>query len=347
VANKKRVLITGITGQDGAYLANHLLRDGYKVYGGFRRGSSNKTWRLDHLGITSKVQLVECQINELQNLIEIFKDAQPDEVYHLAGESFVADSFKHPGVTLEANVHGVLNILETIRLIKPDTRLFCASSSEVFGQNKNSEALNEASVTRPKNPYGISKLAALHLVRLYREQHGLPVCSGILFNHESPLRSRSFVPRKITYNLARLKKEGGLPVDLGDLNASRDWGAAEDYTAAMRLMLGLENLEDLVIASGRLTTVRDFFGLAAKVCGFDPVFEGSGVEEFCVDKKSGLKLAQVSKKYFRPHDTHIGKGDPTRVKTLTGWEGTRNLETLVEEMARADIDRWNKGMTNV
>lgn len=347
-ADKQKVaFVTGVTGQDGAHLAAHLLRDGWRVYGGFRRGSSNKTWRMEALGIAKKIELVECQLSEPHHIIEIFQTIRPDHVYNLAGESFVADSFKYPGITLEVNTHGTLNILDAARLISPESRLFFASSSEVFGHGGVSAPCNEATSCRPSNPYGISKLAARNFVSLYRERYGLFACSGILFNHEGPLRGREFVTRKITFNIARLKVQGGQPVELGDMNAARDWGAAVDYVEAMRAMLTQPTAKDMVIASGNLTTVREFFRLAAVAVGFDPVFEGEGISEVCTDRKSGMRLAEVSKRYFRPHDTPPMLGDPSLIESETGWQRKVGLEQMVGEMIYEDIHRWEKGITNV
>jgi GDPmannose 4,6-dehydratase len=344
---KPVAFVTGVTGQDGAHLAASLLRDGYSVYGGFRRGSSNKTWRTDHLGITNDINLIEFQLNEPQNLIEILQMIQPDEIYNLAGESFVADSFKYPGVALDANTHGTVNILEAVRLMSPESRLFFASSSEVFGRNPDDSQLNEDSRFRPGNPYAISKLAADCFVRLYREKYGLYACSGILFNHEGPLRGRQFVTRKITYNIARLKLVGGDPIELGDLNAARDWGSAIDYVEAMRLMLNIDQPQDFVISTGRLSTVRDWLGLAASAAGFDPVFEGQGATEVCVDKVSGKKIAIVAERYFRPYDTAALAGDPAKITQATAWEQTRNLHQIVEEMVIEDSSRRERGQTDV
>lgn len=339
--------VTGVTGQDGAHLAAHLLRDGWCVYGGFRRGSSNKTWRMESLGILKKIKLIEYQLGEPQHMTEIMQDLRPDHIYHLAGDSFVADSFKYPGVTLETNTHGTLNLLEAMRINVPESRLFFASSSEIFGRSDLTEPCNETTPCFPTNPYGISKLAAQHLVRLYRESYGLFVCSGILFNHEGPLRSRQFVTRKITFNIARLKVSGGPPMQLGNIDAARDWGASQDYVEAMRAMLGQSKARDMVVASGRLTTIRDFLVTAAKVAGYDPVFEGNGLEEICVDRKSGVRLAEVSERYFRPHDTPSLVGDPAFLESTTGWRREQSLDEMVTEMVRADIDRWKKGVTNV
>lgn len=347
VPEPKVALVTGVTGQDGAHLARRLLDEGWTVYGGFRRGSSNKTWRINFLQIRDRVKLVECQLNELQNIIEVIQTVKPSQIYNLAGESFVADSFKYPGVTFEVNTLGTLNVLEAMRLVAPEAHLFCASSSEIFEPLQSDRLLDETAVCAPSNPYGISKLAGQHLVRLYRERYGLYACSGILFNHEGPLRGREYVTRKIAFNIARLKVQGGPPMELGDLNAARDWGAAEDYVGAMQLMLKLSQPEDLVIATGRLTTVRDFLSAVACAAGFDPVFENEGMQEVCTDRRSGMMLARVSSRYFRRHDTRPMSGDSSRLRKLTGWAGSRPVEKLIEQMVNADIERWKQGVTNV
>ena len=343
----KVAFITGVTGQDGAHLAELLIRDGWKVYGGFRRGSSNKTWRLEALGIDKKVNLIECQLSELQNIVEIFQTIRPYHIYNLAGESFVADSFKYPGVALEVNTIGTLNILEAARLILPDSRLFFASSSEIFSRSKSITACHEDTPCVPLNPYGISKLAAQNFVNLYRQRYGLFACSGILFNHEGPLRGRQFVTRKITFNLARLAVKGGAPIELGNVNSARDWGSAVDYVKAMRAMLNQPAPRDMVIASGKLTCVRDFFRIAAIAAGFDPLFDGDGVTEECIDRNTGLKLFQVSDKYFRPFDTSPIYGDPSMIERETGWRRSIDLESMITDMVQQDINRWHQGVTNV
>jgi GDPmannose 4,6-dehydratase len=340
-------LITGVTGQDGAHLASHLLRDGYTVYGGFRRGSSNKTWRLDYLGITRKVKLVEFQLSEPLCFIELLRDIQPDEIYCLAGESFVADSFRYPGVAVETNTHGTVNMLEAIRLMSPHARSFFASSSEIFGNCDADELKTERSHCRPTNPYGISKLAGQHFVDVYRQRHGVYACSGILFNHEGPLRGREYVTRKITFNLARLREVGGSSFELGNLDSGRDWGAAADYVEAMRAMLGMTTPEDLVIASGQLTTVRDFLAMAARAAGFDPEFTGEGLDETCIDRKSGRTLVSVSPRYFRPLDTPPLRGDSGRIEAATSWRRGIAIDAMISQMVESDIDRWKRGITNV
>ncbi|MCU7799632.1 MAG: GDP-mannose 4,6-dehydratase [gamma proteobacterium symbiont of Lucinoma myriamae] len=345
--NKPIAFITGVTGQDGAHLADLLLSKGYYVYGGFRRGSDNKTWRLDYLGITSKIKLIEFQLNETQNIIDILQHIQPDEIYNLAAESFVADSFKYPSVTLEANVHGTINILESVRLFSPNSRMFFASSSEVFGRNSGSGLLNEDSPFQPNNPYAISKLSADYFIKLYREKYGLFACSGILFNHEGPLRGRQFVPRKITFNIARQKLKSGKAMELGSFDSARDWGSAVDYVDAMRLMLAMDEPHDFVIATGELSTVRDILKISALSAGFEPIFEGTGKNEICIDNRTGSKLAMVSEKYFRPYDTPPLAGDPARIKKETGWRRKKLFRQMIEEMVNVDIERWEKGIIYV
>ena len=341
--NKPVAFITGITGQDGAHLANLLLMKGYAIYGGYRRGI-NKTWRLDYLGITQKIRLIEFQLNEPQSIILILQKIKPNELYHFAAESFVADSFKYPNMVLETNTHATCNILEAIRITSPNTRMFFASSSEVFGHG---ELLDETSVRYPENPYAISKLSADYFIKMYREKYGLFVCSGILFNHEGPLRGGQFVSRKITHNIARLKLKNGEPIALGNLNASRDWGAAIDYVKAMWLMLVADDPKDYVIATGRLTTVRDFLKVSALEVGFDPVFEGEGKDELCIDKDTGMKIAKVSKLYFRPFDTLPLTGNSLKIESDLGWKKEVNFEKLISTMVKADIARWNEGILDI
>lgn len=347
MSTHKKALILGATGQDGAHLAQHLLADGWEVYGGFRRGSSNKVWRLEHLGLAGKIKLVNINIDEPFNLIDTFKQIQPDHIYHFAGESFVADSFVHPVTTFEANSLGVLYVLEAMRHTVPNARLFFASSSEVFGSAPEGALLNETSPMLPSNPYGISKMTAQHMVRMYRETYGLHASVGMLFNHEGPLRARSFVTRKITYNLARLKVHGGASIELGLFSSSRDWGSAEDYTRAMINVLNLDQPDDFIFATGKLTSVREFFLAAASAAGFDPVFEGQGKQEVCVDKSTGMQLAHVSERYFRPFDTSARAGDSAKLAQRTGWPGSRPISEIAIEMAQTDINRWKKGITNV
>jgi GDPmannose 4,6-dehydratase len=344
---EKTALIVGVTGQDGAHLARHLLGNGYAVHGTFRRETSNKLWRLEQFGILDRVKLAEFEIGDTHSIIRLLSEVAPNEIYHLAGHSMVADSFKHPGVTIQANTLGVLNVLEAMRLIVPQSRLFFASSSEVFGECPSGTRLCESSPQQPSNPYGVSKLSAQHLVRLYRETYGLFAVSGILFNHEGPVRARQFVTRKITYNVVRLKNAGGQPMVLGELDAARDWGAAEDYVKAMTLMLAAERPEDLVVATGHLTTVRDFLRIAAEAAGFQPEFQGSGLDEVCRDKASGLEIGRVSDKYLRKHGTPPLVGNAARLTALTGWRPQQDIKDIIMDMIGADQARFEQGVTNV
>lgn len=347
MSNIKKALILGATGQDGAHLAEHLVKAGWQVYCGFRRGSGAKTWRLLHLGILDKVQLININIDEPFNIIDALKSIQPDQIYHFAGESFVADSFIHPVTTIQANTLGTLHVLEAVKHSAPKAKLFFASSSEVFGTTNSGTVLDEESLLKPSNPYGISKMTAQQLVRMYRETYDLKATVGILFNHEGPLRGRNFVTRKISYNIARLKLSSCAEFELGSLSASRDWGAAEDYTKGMIAALDVSQADDYVFATGRLTSVRDFLNFSALAAGFQPIFEGEAVSEICVDKPTGRVLARVSEKYFRPFDTNARIGDSSKLRDKTKWQGSKDIETIATEMVFADIDRINKGITNV
>ncbi len=343
----KTAFIFGVTGQDGALVAAELLRQGWTVHGGSRRGHVSKLWRLEELGILDKVNLVNVNLLEPFQIVEALTSLRPDHIYHFAAESFVADSFHQPHSVIATNVVGTLNVLETMRIAAPGAKLFFASSAEVFGVPPATGFLDETSALQPINPYGVSKLAAQNLVKVYRERYGIHAASGIMFNHESPLRARNFVTRKISYNLARLKLAGGPPMSLGALDAARDWGAAADYARAIPLTLNLDAAEDFVFATGRKTSVKQFFEYAATAAGYDPVFEGHGVAETCRDRKTGQALAAVSEKYFRPFDTQPLVGNPARLKERTGFAGSRDAAAVAEEMVAADLKRRKDGAIHV
>ncbi|MFW1677435.1 GDP-mannose 4,6-dehydratase [Pontibacter sp. JAM-7] len=346
--DKKRALIIGGTGQDGAHIAYHLLEMGCEVYCGFRRGSATNTWRLQHLGVLQKVTLININVDEPFNLVDIFKSVKPDLIFHLAGESFVADSFVHPVSTLHANTIGTLNVLEALRHTVPSAKLFFASSSEVFGKTESGHLLKEEDRCEPMNPYGISKMTAQSLVKMYRDTYGIFGVVGILFNHEGPLRGRNFVTRKIAYNIARIRLESsGDPLLLGSLDSSRDWGAASDYSLAMIKTLLLESPDDYVFATGKLTSVREFLKYCAESAGFQPVFDGSGCEETCYDGISGRLLAKVSESYFRPHDTSARAGCSKKLSEATDWAGSRSVQKIAEEMVLVDLKRRKQGLINV
>ena len=258
MAKKKKAFITGITGQDGAHLSKHLINDGVQVFGSFRRGSYHKTWRLDELNITKDINLVEAQLNEPMNLVNILSEIDPDYIFHLAGISYISDSYTYPVSTIDANTIGTVNLLEAAKKCCRGAKIFFASSSEIFGNQSQKTILDENSPASPVNPYGISKLAATQLVKIYRENFDMACYSGILFNHEGPFRSRQFVTRKITFNLARMRHAGGFPIELGNLNATRDWGSADNYALGMLKLLKSEEPEDIVFATGSLTQLGNF-----------------------------------------------------------------------------------------
>ena len=347
-ASKTRTaLILGVTGQDGAILAADLLRQGWHVRGGFRRGHNTKLWRLEELGIMGKVDMVNINLHEPFQVIEAISSVRPDHIYHFAGESFVADSYQQPRSVLETNVLGTLNVLDAMRIAAPESKLFFASSAEVFGIPDNDQLLDENSSFRPNNPYGVSKLTAQQLVGIYRERHKLHTVCGLMFNHEGPWRARNFVTRKITYHLARLRLEGGPPVQLGALDSGRDWGAAADYIGILPSVLDNVPPQDYVFATGVKTSVQDFLRVAAEAAGFTPAFDGEGLAMTCRDSKTGLVLATVAAKYFRPFDTPPLIGNPARLKRVTRFKGSRDVAALAEDMIKADIERRKSGATHV
>ena len=343
----KKAIITGITGQDGAHLSNQLLQEGVQVFGTFRRGSHHKTWRLDELGITDKLTLIEAQLSEPINLVTILNEIQPDFVFHLAGASFISDSFRYPVSAFELNTIGTANLLEACKVACKGAKIFFASSSEIFGGSKQNLPLNEESLSLPLNPYGVSKLAANQLVKIYRDCYDMNCCSGILFNHEGPFRSRQFVTRKISFNLARLKLLGGESIKIGNLESKRDWGFAKHYTSGMHQLLERDIIEDMVFATGKLTSVRKFLYTAAECAGFSPLFEGEGLNEICYDRITGKEIAKVSDKYFRKYDTTGLIGDSSKLESALGWKQEASIDLMAEEMVEADLKRVSEGRIDV
>lgn len=331
MTNEKVALITGISGQDGAYLGSQLLSRGWTVFGGTRDIENTNFWRLNILDIFRDIKLVHCPMNDIHKLSALLKKIKPQQIYHLAGISSVVNSISNPIQSLEANTIGTQNLLESMKRECPESKLFFASSSEVFSSNIENEYFDEDSAMTPQTPYGISKLAAQLLVKYYRQHHGLFACSGILFNHESPLRGEEFITRKISKNVvSRLLNNGGV-LELGNFDAARDWGSAEDYTNAMQLMMDLGAPLDFVIASGLLTRVRDILVYATKVLGSEPVFTGQGINEECIDNKTGKLIARVNKKYFRTNDI-AKRGCSLKLNKVTGWQATLSVEKLVKDM---------------
>ena len=337
---KKVAFITGINGQDGAYLSKFLLDKNYIVHGLLRRSSNSKLSRIDYLNIRNKIIFHNSELNEFKNIEDIIKKIKPDVIYNLAGQSFVQYSFNNPSYTFDVNLHSVLNMLEIIRRNKLDTKFYQASTSEMYG-NANVDKQNEKTTFQPASPYAISKAAAHYLVVNYRNNYKGFFCSGILFNHESFLRGIEFVTKKIADGLVGIIHENGKPIRLGNLDAKRDWGFAGDYVEAMYLMMNYKRPDDYVVATGQTKSIREFIIVACSYLGLSPVFEGRGLDEICYDKKTNKKLIIIDKKYFRAQEVHRLKGDPSKIKRVLKWKTKYNFEKLVEHMVKSQIDNLN------
>lgn len=338
----KTAVITGITGQDGAYLSKLLLDKGYKVFGTFRRLSSQNHWRIKELGIINhpNLSLVEYDLTDFASTIRLLEKCQPDEFYNLAAQSFVGVSFEQPITTANITGLGVLNILEAIRLVNPKVKFYQASTSEMFGKV---QAIPQIETTSfyPRSPYGVSKLFAHWMTVNYRESYDIFGCSGILFNHESPLRGLEFVTRKITYHVAMI--QAGLLdcLELGNLDARRDWGFAGDYVEGMWRMLQVTQPDTYVLATNVTTSVRDFVSMSFKSAGINIEFKGHGDAEYAVNLANGKKVVQVNPKYYRPAEVDLLIGNPLKAKNKLGWEPKVSLQTLCSMMVEADISRVN------
>jgi len=340
----KTALITGITGQDGAYLAELLLNKGYKVYGTYRRVSSVNFWRIEELGIINhpNLELVEYDLTDLSQNVRLIDKIKPDEVYNLAAQSFVGVSFEQPITTAEITGIGPLNILEAIRIVNPKIKFYQASTSEMFGKVQEIPQ-KETTPFYPRSPYGVAKLYAHWITINYRESYDIFGCSGILFNHESPLRGKEFVTRKITDAVARIYLGKQDFVELGNLDAKRDWGYAKEYVEGMYLMLQAKKPDTYVLATNRTETVRDFVRLAFKAVGMDIEFKGEGIDEVGIDKKSGKIVVKVNPKFFRPAEVDLLIGDYSKAKKELNWEPKTTLEELCNMMVEADIKRNERG----
>lgn len=340
----KKAIVTGITGQDGAYLTELLLNKGYKVFGTYRRTSSVNFWRLAELGIENhpNLSLVEYDLTDISASIRLIKDIEPDEVYNLAAQSFVGVSFDQPVTTAEITGIGALNLLEAIRIVKPDVRYYQASTSEMFGKVQEIPQ-TETTPFYPRSPYGVAKLYAHWMTINYRESYNIFASSGILFNHESPLRGREFVTRKITDTVAKIKLGLQDCLELGNLDSKRDWGFAKDYVDGMWRMLQADSADTFVLATNRTETVRDFVMMAFKAAGFELKFEGNGECEKGIDINSGKVLVKVNPKFYRPAEVDLLIGNPQKAKDILGWSPTTTLEELCTMMVEADIDRNKKG----
>jgi GDPmannose 4,6-dehydratase len=343
---KKHAVVTGITGQDGAYLAELLLAKGYVVYGTYRRTSSVNFWRIEELGIQSNpdLHLVEYDLTDLGSSIELIRQAEPVEVYNLAAQSFVGVSFNQPAATAQITGVGALHLLEAIRLVNPKIRFYQASTSEMFGKV---QAIPQVEDTPfyPRSPYGVAKLYAHWMTINYRESYDIFGCSGILFNHESPLRGREFVTRKITDSVAKIKL-GQLDVlELGNLDAKRDWGFAKEYVEGMWRMLQIDTPDTYVLATNRTETVRDFVSMAFKGAGITVDFKGSGEGESAVDAATGRTVMRINPKFYRPAEVELLIGNPAKAKAQLGWEPKTTLEELCQMMVEADLRRNRQGFS--
>lgn len=339
----RTALITGITGQDGAYLAEFLIEKGYRVHGIKRRSSSFNTDRIDHLYQDPherdvKMTLHYGDVTDSTNLIRIIQQVQPDEIYNLAAQSHVAVSFETPEYTANADALGALRILEAIRILRLDgrTRFYQASTSEMFGKVVETPQ-RESTPFHPRSPYGAAKVYAYWITVNYRESYGLYACNGVLFNHESPIRGETFVTRKITRGLARIREGLQDCLYLGNLDSLRDWGHARDFVEAQWLMLQQEEPADYVIATGEQHSVREFVERTAECLDMSIQWQGSGEGEIGVDSSSGKTVVRVDKRYYRPAEVDTLLGDPSKARSELGWRAKVTFDELVEEMVQADV----------
>ena len=340
---KKVALITGVTGQDGSYLAELLLEKGYEVHGMKRRASSFNSARIDHLyqdthSVNRNFYLHYADLTDTSNIIRLLQEIQPDEIYNLAAQSHVKVSFDVPEYTANADGIGTLRFLEAIRILglEKKTRFYQASTSELYGLVQETPQ-KETTPFYPRSPYGCAKLYAYWITVNYRESYGMFACNGILFNHESPRRGETFVTRKITRAAVRIRLGMQDKLYLGNLSSKRDWGHAKDYVKGMWLMLQQEKAEDFVLATGKTTTIRDFCNLVFKELGYQLKWEGEGINEKGIDAATGNVLIEVDPKYFRPAEVDLLLGDPSKAEKKLGWKAEHSLEELVKDMVESDM----------
>jgi GDPmannose 4,6-dehydratase len=340
----KKAIITGITGQDGAYLAHFLLGQGYRVTGTYRRTSSVNFWRIEDLGIIGHehLDLVEHDVTDPSSCIRLVAACEPDEIYNLAAQSFVGVSFDQPITTGEITGLAVVNLLEAIRIVNPLIRFYQASTSEMFGKAQQFPQTEETPFY-PRSPYGVAKLYAHWMTVNYREAYGMFATSGILFNHESPLRGREFVTRKVSDSVAKIKLGLLDTLELGNLDAQRDWGFAQDYVVGMHLMLQAATAETFVLATNRTKTIRDFVNMSFAAADINLEWSGNGEQESAVDSSSGQRVVSVNPRYYRPAEVDLLIGDASKASTQLGWAPKTNLEQLCKMMVAADLERNEHG----
>ncbi len=342
----KTAIVTGITGQDGAYLAELLLSKGYTVYGTYRRTSSVNFWRIQELGFQEhpKLHLVEHDLTDLSASIRLLQSSGASEIYNLAAQSFVGVSFDQPFTTAEITGLGALNLLEAIRIVDTNVRFYQASTSEMFGKVQAVPQI-ETTPFYPRSPYGVAKLYAHWMTINYRESYGIFGCSGILFNHESPLRAREFVTRKITDAVARIKLGKLDCLLLGNIDAKRDWGFAKEYVEGMWRMLQHDEPDTFVLATNRTETVRDFVFMAFKAVAIDVEFSGVDQEEIAVDCATGKTVMRIDSQFYRPAEVELLIGDAAKAAEILGWKPQTSLEELCRMMVEADLRRNEAGFS--
>jgi GDPmannose 4,6-dehydratase len=336
--NQKTALITGITGQDGAYLSKLLLEKGYRVFGLHARRASPTHARLDELGVKKDIHFASGDLTDLSSLIRLMEESQAEEVYNLGAQSFVAASWDQPLLTGDVTAIGATRMLEAIRIVNRKARFYQASTSEMFGLAQ-SEWLDEKTPFYPRSPYGVAKLYGHWITINYRESFQMHASSGILFNHESPLRGEEFVTRKVTQALARIKTGKQSVLELGNIDSERDWGFAGDYVEAMYLMLQQPTPDDYVVATGMKYTVRDFVKKAAPLAGFELVWSGKGIEETATDKKTGKVIVRINPEFYRPAEVDVLLGRAAKAKEKLGWAPKTSFDQLVTMMMEADLRR--------
>ena len=346
--NKKIALITGVTGQDGAYLAEFLLNKNYEVHGIKRRSSIINTTRVDHLYENpqlenKKFSMHYGDLTDATNLIRIIQNVKPTEIYNLAAQSHVQVSFETPEYTANSDAIGTLRILEAIKILNlsDKTKFYQASTSELYGKVHETPQ-NENTPFYPRSPYGVAKLYAYWITVNYREAYNIFASNGILFNHEGPTRGETFVSRKITQAVARISQGNDEKLYLGNIEAKRDWGHARDYVEGMWKILQYDTPEDFVLATGVIHSVKDFVELAFQNIDVQIIWEGKNLDKKGIDKKTGKTLVKIDPRYFRPTEVDLLKGDPTKAKTKLNWEAKTSFSQLVSEMVKSDINALNK-----
>ncbi len=341
----KKALITGITGQDGSYLAEFLIKKGYEVHGIVRRSSTFNRHNIEHIFNTREVyshRLHYGDMTDVDSLLRILREVKPDEIYNLAAQSHVRVSFDMPFYTAQSDAIGVLNLVEAVKNLELKAKIYQASTSELYSGDPKQSPQNENTAFKPKSPYGVAKLYGFEIARIYRESYGMFIVNGILFNHESPRRGENFVTRKISISLNEIKQGKRKKLLLGNLDAKRDWGYAPEYMEAAWKMLQQKKPEDFVIATGETHSIREFVVEACKVLDIDIVWKGSGVKEKGIDRKTGKEIIGIDLGYFRPNEVHHLRGDASKAKKQLDWKAKTSFKELVKIMVLADMEKIKK-----